>query len=246
MPRGTSPKTVTAAVDAVGRTVDARDFRSRRLKLYPVGLKADLISGVRPALLVLGFAGVFLLLALMVNLALVLLARAAQREHEFAVSRALGANAVAVVRATVFEGGVLGLIGGVAGALVAIWGTRMLVALAPLELPRREAVAVDWSIGAVIIGLGVLLGLLAAAVPATWVARVSPVVTARGERGARRRRSWPHAAWLGSDSGSFVTRAAQRRRTRSAQLRAATACRPGLRGGGRPHCARAHAAQHVP
>jgi putative ABC transport system permease protein len=171
--RGTSPKTVTAAVDAVGRTVDARDFRSRGLKLYPVGLKPDLISGVRPALLVLGFAGVFLLLALMVNLASVLLARAAQREHEFAVSRALGANAVAVVRATVFEGGVLGLIGGVAGALVAIWGTRMLVALAPLDLPRREAVAVDWGIGVVVIGLGVLLGLLAAAVPATWVARVS-------------------------------------------------------------------------
>jgi putative ABC transport system permease protein len=173
VPRGTSPKTVTAAVDAVGRTVDARDFRSRGLKLYPVGLKADPISGVRPALLVLGSAGVFLLLALMVNLASVLLARAAQREHEFAVSRALGANAVAFVRATVFEGGVLGLIGGGAGALVAIWGTRMLVALAPLELPRREAVAVDWSIGVVVIGLGVLLGLLAAAVPATWVARVS-------------------------------------------------------------------------
>lgn len=171
--RGTSPKTVTAAVGAVGRVVDARAFNSRGLKLYPVGLKSDLISGVRPALLVLGFAGVFLLLALMVNLASVLLARATQRAHEFAVSRALGANTVAVVRATVFEGGVLGLIGGVAAALAAIWGTRMLVALAPLDLPRREAIAVDWGIGAVVIGLGVLLSLLAATVPATWVARVS-------------------------------------------------------------------------
>jgi putative ABC transport system permease protein len=171
--RRTSPQTVAAAVDAVGKAVDARDFKSRGLKLYPVGLKPDLVSGIRPALLVLGLAGVFLVLVLMVNLASVLLARAAQREREFAVSRALGANGVALGRTTLFEGALLGVAGGAAGALAAIWGTRTLVALAPLDLPRREAVAVDWGIGAVIIGLGVLLGLLAATVPAAWAARAS-------------------------------------------------------------------------
>jgi putative ABC transport system permease protein len=159
--------------DAVGRAVDARDFKGRGLKLYPVGLKADLVSSVRPALLVLGFAGVFLVLVLMVNLASVLLARAAEREHEFAVSRALGANGAAIVRATLIEGGLMGLLGGVAAALVAIWGTRTLVALAPLDLPRREAIAVDWGIAAVVVGVGVLLGLLAATAPAVWAARAS-------------------------------------------------------------------------
>jgi len=172
-PPGTSPPVVASAVDAVGRIVDARDFDSRGLKLYPVGLKPDLVSDVRPALLVLGSAGVFLLLVLMVNLASVLLARAAQREHEVAVSRALGADGAAVARATLFEGGLLGLLGGAAGAVVAIWGTRALVALAPLNLPRREAIAVDWGIGAAVAGIGVLLGLLAAIAPATWAARTS-------------------------------------------------------------------------
>jgi putative ABC transport system permease protein len=171
--RGTSPQAVASSVDAVGRLVDARDFKNRGLKLYPVGLKPDLVAGVRPALLVLGFAGVLLVLVLMVNLASVLIARAAQREHEFAVSRALGANGAAIVRATVFEGGLLGLAGGVVATLAAIWGTRTLIALAPLDLPRREAVAVDWRIGAFVIGLGVLLGLLAAATPATWAARAT-------------------------------------------------------------------------
>jgi putative ABC transport system permease protein len=171
--RGTSPRAVAAAVDAVGRAVDARDFQRRGLKLYPVGLKPDLVSSVRPALLVLGVAGVFLVLVLMVTLASVLLARAAQREQEFAVSRALGANGAAVVRAILFEGGLLGLAGGVAAALAAIWGTRTLVALAPLDLPRLEAVGVDWGIGAVVIGLGVLLGLLAAIPSATWAARAT-------------------------------------------------------------------------
>jgi putative ABC transport system permease protein len=170
---GTSPQAVALAVDAVGRAIDARDFKSRGLKLYPVGLKPDLVSRVRPALVVLGFAGVFLVLVLMVNLASVLLARAAQRQHEFAVSRALGANGMAVVRATLAEGALLGLLGGTAGTIAAVWGTRAVVALAPLDLPRRATVAVDWRIAAVVVGLGVLLGLLAAAAPAMWAARVS-------------------------------------------------------------------------
>jgi len=171
--RGTSPQVVAAAVDAVGRLVDARDWQNKGLKLYPVGLKPDLVAAVRPALVVLGFAGVLLVLVLMVNLASVLVARASQREHEFAVSRALGANGGAVVRATLFEGGLLGLGGGAVAALAAFWGTRTLVALAPLDLPRREAIAVDWQIAAGVIGLGALLGVLAAVAPATWAARAS-------------------------------------------------------------------------
>ena len=99
----------------------------------------------------LGAAGIVLVFMLMVNLASVLLARAAQREHEVAVSRALGANTVAIVRSTLLEGGLLGLAGGALGALAAIWGTRALVALAPLDLPRREAIAIDWRIGATVI-----------------------------------------------------------------------------------------------
>src|SRR5258708_31444623 len=110
--RGTSPAVVAAAVDAVGRVINLRDFNSRGLKLYPVGLKADVISRIRPALVVLGAAGLVLVFMLMVNLASILLARAAEREHEVAVSRALGANTVAIVRSILLEGSVLGLAGG--------------------------------------------------------------------------------------------------------------------------------------
>jgi predicted permease len=171
--RGTPPGTVTAAVDAVGRAVDARDFKSRGLRLYPVGLKADLVSAARPALLVLGFAGLFVVLVLMVNLASVLLARAAQREHELAVARALGANGLVIVRTMLVEGSLLGLAGGAMATLAGIWGTNALVGMAPLDLPRREAVAIDWTVGAVIVGTGALLGLLAATVPAIWAAGAS-------------------------------------------------------------------------
>ncbi len=173
---GSPPDAVAAAIGAVGRTIDARDFGGRGLKLYPVGLKADVISRIRPALIVLGAAGMVLVLMLMVNLASVLLARGAQREHEIAVSRALGANTTIIVRSTLLEGGLLGLTGGSLGALAAAWGTRALVALAPLNLPRRDAIAIDWRIGATVIALGALLGLLAAIAPAVWAARASLAV----------------------------------------------------------------------
>ncbi|HVL66784.1 MAG TPA: ADOP family duplicated permease [Vicinamibacterales bacterium] len=170
---GRPPRTVAAAVDAVGRALDARHFNNQGLKLYPTGMKEDLIAGIRPAIVVIGFAGLFLLLILMVNLATVLLARAAQREHEFAVSRALGASGATVFRATLFEGALLGLLGGAAGALWAVWGTRTLVALAPVDLPRRDTIALDWPLGLTVVGTGMLLGLLAAVVPAVWATRSS-------------------------------------------------------------------------
>jgi predicted permease len=192
---GTSPEVVAAAVSAIGKAIDARDFKNRGLKLYPVNLKRDLVAEVRPALVVLGLAATVLVLTLMVNLGSVLLARAARREHEFAVSRALGADSAAVVRAMLLEGGLLGLAGGIAGSLAAIWGTRVLLALAPLDLPRKEAVAVDWSIGASVTGLGVLLGLLAGIAPALWASRapLSSLLASSAVRGggghARMRRS---------------------------------------------------------
>src|SRR5262249_53846906 len=103
----------------------------------------------------MSFAGVFLVLVLTGNLASVLVARAAEREKQFAVSRALGASGPAIVRATLLEGALLGFIGGVTGTLVGIWGTRLLVTLGPLDLPRRETIALDWGIAVVVITVGI-------------------------------------------------------------------------------------------
>lgn len=168
---GSSRQAVEAAVARVGSLVDRRDFGGRGLRLYPVGMKDDIVAGVRPALVALGLAGSLLVLVLMVNLSTLLLVRATRREREFAVSRALGADGPALIRATLLEGGMLGLLGGATGALLAVWGTRALVGLAPLDLPRRASVGVDWETAAVAVGVGALLGLLAGAVPAAWATR---------------------------------------------------------------------------
>lgn len=168
---GTPPGAVGAAVTTVGERLDAQYFDARGLRYYPVPLIGDLVAPVRPALVVLGLAGVFLVLVLTVNLATLLLGRAAQREQEMAVSRALGADGWTLARASLLEGALLGLLGAAAGLLVALRGTRLLVEMAPPDLPRRADIAVDASVVALVLGAGVLLGLLAGALPALWSRR---------------------------------------------------------------------------
>jgi putative ABC transport system permease protein len=184
-----SPEQVRQALQAFGQKLGEREpDKHRGFALYSAGLLEDLVKGVRPALLALSFAAVFLLLVLTVNLASLLLARGTEREKEFAVSRALGASGPAIVRATLMEGILLGLLGGTAGALAGTWGTSLLVALGPLDLPRRETIALDWKIALIVIVVGTLLGLTAAAVPAIWAARVSlsSLLSASAVRGGAR------------------------------------------------------------
>lgn len=168
-----SPLAVRSAVAAVGKSMDTRFFGGKGISLYAVGLESDLVASVKPALMVLGISGLFLVLVLAVNLATLLLARAVQRDREFAVSRALGANPIALVRATLLEGGMLGAIGGAGAALAAMWGTRVLIALAPADMPRRESIVVDWKLALAVVGIGAMLGVLAAVAPAWWASRAS-------------------------------------------------------------------------
>jgi len=203
---GTSPEEVATAVESVGRVIDARDFEGRGLNLYPVGLKADLTATVRPALLALAGAGLVLLLMLMVNLPSVLTARAAQREHEVAVSRALGAGGMEIARGALMEGVFLGLLGGAAGALVGYWATGVLTTFAPFELPRRDAIAMDWRIAAVVVLSGGWLGLMAAAAPAWWAARssLSSLLAGSGVRGGGGRNRWRRGMIVAQVALSFV------------------------------------------
>ena len=217
---GTPASAVSAAVGAVGRIIDAREFGGRGLQLYAVGLKADLIERVRPALQALAVAGIVLALMLLVNLASVLLARAAQREREFAIARALGAGDAAVARGTVLEGALFGLVGGALGVFIATYATRALVALAPLELPRRETISLDVYAAIVVIGVGLLLGLCAATAPALWAARssLSWQLASSSMRGASGHTRWRRGMIVVQvalslvllDSGALVARSLER------------------------------------
>jgi len=170
---GTPPALVQQAVDRISESVDTRLNDGKRRGLLAVNLHDDLVGDTRAPLLTVAAAAAFLILTLTANLAALLLAKAAAREKEFAIARALGASGLMIVRATLLEGGVLGLAGGVTGTVAGIWGLRLLLTFGPADLPRREAITLDWGVAVVVIAAGVTIGLLAAAAPAIWASCVS-------------------------------------------------------------------------
>ncbi|NVJ08642.1 ABC transporter permease [Myxococcus sp. AM001] len=108
-----------------------------------VPLRESMVGRARPTLLILLGAAAFLLLVAGANVTNLLLARLATRRRELAVRVALGARRAPLVRQFLVETGVLTLIGGALGALLAAWSVPALLALEPGHLPRVNEVGVN-------------------------------------------------------------------------------------------------------
>ena len=129
------------------------DLRSRftikqtsnmNLRIEP--MHDDLVADVRPQLVALMGAVVFVLLIACANVANLLLVRASARERELAVRAAIGGNRWRIVRQLVVESLVLAAIGGGAGLLLAQFGIDALIQLSPEGLPRATAVSLDGTV----------------------------------------------------------------------------------------------------
>jgi putative ABC transport system permease protein len=129
------------------------------------------MSGLRPALLLmLGVVG-FVLLIACVNVANLMLARAAARSRELAIRCALGAGRRQILRQLLTESVLLAAAGGVAGLVLAYWGTGVLFPMLPANLrtvPLRpiDGLTIDLSVllftSAAALASGVLFGLVPA------------------------------------------------------------------------------------
>ena len=134
-------------------------------------LHESIVGDVRTSLLLL-FSGVGILLLIgCVNVAHLLLARAAARRQEIAIRGAMGAGRGRLIRQLLTESLVLALLGGLAGVGLALVGVRWLVAGAGDLLPRGGEVAVDLRVLAFALAAALLTGLLFGLAPAWRVSR---------------------------------------------------------------------------
>jgi predicted permease len=138
-----------------------------------VPLLEQMTATSKPALRMLFGAALLLLLVATTNVSSLLLARAAARQHEFAVQLAIGAGRFRIARQLLAETTVLCAAGGTVGIVTAIWAVRALVSLGPGTAPRLDQAQVDW------IALGFALAVSLAAAVALGV------MTTFGTRGLR-------------------------------------------------------------
>jgi predicted permease len=156
--------------------------------------------GLRPVSTVLGCVVVVILLIACVNVANLLLSRAAVRRREMAVRKALGATRSQLVRQGLTEGLVLAIGGAFLGILLGSWASRAIAAFLPSSHPDLALytvhLEVNWRVAIFTAALSLFCALAFSLAPALDSARgdVTPLLKGGSEGGVSvhrlRQRDW--------------------------------------------------------
>ena len=195
------------------------DFRDSTAKLTPLPLRDLFVGGSVRQLGLFGGAVALVLLLAIVNVATLVLVRAAAREQELAVRVMLGARRGRVARLLVTENLILTLAAALVGLGIAYGGLRLAVAHLS-TMPRIQDASLDWRVIAFGIGAAVLSGILVSLSPVAALragtnlaARATGQRTASGQRTSRMRTAfvvsefalaWPLLVASGLLLNSFV------------------------------------------
>jgi putative ABC transport system permease protein len=157
---GVSLNQARAEMDAVNQKVRrANPTGDQKIVVRVTPLREVLVGDATEKLwLLLGVVGTVLLIAC-VNVANLLLTRAATRQREVAIRFALGASRLAITRQMLAESLLLGLVGAFAGLLLSVWMVQGLVAILPEDLPRLAGILPDGRVllFTALLGLGTAL-----------------------------------------------------------------------------------------
>jgi len=186
---GSTPASTAAALAPLFHsfvdTVPA-DFR-KAVRLRVATLRDQQTREYRLALwMLLGSVTAFVLIAC-ANVANLMLARAASRQQEFAIRAALGASRRRLVQQILTESGLLGLVGGAAGCVLAFCLLRVFVVLAPDGTLRLQQAALDLRVLAFALILSLGAALLFGLAPSLERLQAEAL---GGERAVGHRRTW--------------------------------------------------------
>jgi predicted permease len=188
---GVTVEEANAEVETIGRQLAAaypnraNDFGAR-VEAFGENWRSE----IRRGLYLLMAASVLLLLIACTNIANLLLARLAKREHELGLRMVLGARRPRIIRQLLTESLTLATIGGLAGVLLAYWGIQAFIKVVGFDLPEYVEISLDWRLVVatlvVILATGIGFGVL----PALFGARLNLASqmreAGRGTMGSRR------------------------------------------------------------
>lgn len=180
-PLGRAQQEVDAVAAGLDSQYSAAGSIGLRLMPYAETVRAD----SRPRLLLILGASALVLLIVCVNIVNLLLGRSVERHRELAARAALGAGRARLVRQLITETLLLFAMGGAAGILLAIWGSRVIVSMRSFSIPRMEEAAIDGRVAAMALGTVLVAALIVGvviALQATSGGRLG--LDAAGARGA--------------------------------------------------------------
>ena len=136
-----------------------------------VPVHEDLVKEVRPTVLALFGAVIFVLLIACANVANLLIVRASARQRELVIRAAIGSSRWQLVRQMLIEAALLSAFGAALGVAMSVWALTTLVALAPARIPRMEDIRLDANVLLFTIGAAALTALICGLVPALRASR---------------------------------------------------------------------------
>jgi putative ABC transport system permease protein len=191
-PRATLEQAQADLSAIAGRIEEQFPSYSKEWRVQTLPLLEATVRDVRPMLVVLFGAVALLLFVACANVATLAISRSVARQAEFTVRSALGASRSRLVRQLFVESLVIAGLGGLAGMVLAWWGTGIAqIAISPgMNLPRTAEIAVNVRA----LSFACVVTLLAAAsiwllsLSRTVLGSVSPARATRGEVGQRSHR----------------------------------------------------------
>ncbi len=168
--RGMTLRQAQQRLDALAAALLRNSFiPTAVLRLEP--MSHYLVEEVRPVILALMGAVIFLLLIACANVGGLLLVRGSLRERELAVRAALGGSRARLMRQMLAEALLVSTLGTVLGVGLAWGGIRALAAVAPPNLPRIDALTLDGRVLAFAAACGLLAVAVFGLMPALRAAR---------------------------------------------------------------------------
>ncbi len=204
---GFSIASAQAALTAASESLAKLYRQNQNIRALIAPLRDDIAGSVKASLLaLLGASGLIVLIAC-VNVANLLMVRAAGRRHESSVRMALGAGSFCMMRQLMTESLLIATAGCVTGIALGRLLMAGLTAIAPSGIPRIENAGLDWRVFAVSAALAAATSLIFGMAPAWQASQAKPVdalkTAARGTGGASQTR-WRAALTIAEIALSLI------------------------------------------
>ena len=153
------------------RIEQAHPLTNKGYGVAVVSITEEITGGIRPTLLMIFGAVIFVLLVACANVANLLLARATVRHKEITIRSAIGAGRGQLIRQLLTESLLLAVLGGGLGLLIATWGTTVVAAAGSKINPMFQDIHLDRRCLAFTVGVSILTGFIFGLAPALQISK---------------------------------------------------------------------------